>query len=65
MLANIATMLSFVPVLAEYEEFEDTKGVIRIRISKKNRLHNGQKEKVQKDKHDLHTLEDIAIITIL
>jgi hypothetical protein len=30
-----------------YEEFEDTKGVIRIRISMKNRQH---KEKVQKDK---------------
>jgi len=27
------------------EEFEDTKGVIRIRISKKNRQHNDQKEK--------------------
>jgi hypothetical protein len=25
-----------------YEEFEDTKGTIRIRISKKNRQHNGQ-----------------------
>jgi len=25
------------------EELEDTKGVIRIRISKKNRQHNGQK----------------------
>jgi hypothetical protein len=32
------------------EEFEDTKGAIRIRLSKKNRQHNGQKEKVQKDK---------------
>jgi hypothetical protein len=32
-----------------YEEFEDTKGVIRIRISKKSRQHNGQKKKVQKD----------------
>ena len=32
-----------------WEEFEDTKGVIRIRISKKNRQHNGKK-KVQKDK---------------
>ena len=42
------------------EEFKDTKGVIRIRISKKNRQQNGQKteeqttkwpkEKVQKDK---------------
>jgi hypothetical protein len=27
------------------EEFEDTKGVIRIRISKKNRQHNDQKKK--------------------
>ena len=35
----------------EQEEFEDTKEVIRIRISKKNRKHNGQKkQKVQKDK---------------
>jgi hypothetical protein len=27
------------------EEFEDTKGVIRIRISTKDRQHNGQKKK--------------------
>jgi hypothetical protein len=27
------------------EEFEDTKGVIRIRISKKKKQHNGQKKK--------------------
>ena len=27
------------------EEFDDTKGVIRIRISKKNTQHNGQKKK--------------------
>jgi hypothetical protein len=27
------------------EEFEDTKGAIRIRISKKNRQYNGQKKK--------------------
>ena len=32
------------------EEFEDAKGVIRIRISEKNRQHNDQKEKVQKNK---------------
>jgi hypothetical protein len=32
------------------EEFEDTKVVIRIRISKKNRQHNGQKKKIQKAK---------------
>ena len=30
--------------------YEDTKGVIRIRISKKNRQYSGQKKKVQKDK---------------
>jgi hypothetical protein len=29
----------------EYEEVEDTKGVNRICISKKNRQHNGQKKK--------------------
>jgi hypothetical protein len=29
------------------EEFEDTKGVIRIRISTKDRQHNGQKKKEQ------------------
>jgi hypothetical protein len=28
--------------LTVYEEFEDTKGVIRIRISQKYRQHNGQ-----------------------
>jgi hypothetical protein len=27
------------------KEFEDTKGAIRIPISKKNRQHNGQKKK--------------------
>ena len=27
------------------EEFEDTKGVIKIHKSKKNRQHNGQKKK--------------------
>jgi hypothetical protein len=33
-----------------YEGFEDTKGVIRIRKSKKNRQYNGQKKKGQKEK---------------
>ena len=31
-------------------ELEDTKGVIRIRKAKKNRQHNDQKKKRQKDK---------------
>jgi hypothetical protein len=29
------------------EEFKDTKGVIRIRISKKNRQHNGPKNSIK------------------
>ena len=39
------------------EEFEDTKGVIRIRISKKNRQHNDQKKKHNRpsnDKKNMH-----------
>jgi hypothetical protein len=32
------------------EEFEDTKGLIRIRKSKKDRQHNWKKKKRQKDK---------------
>ena len=35
---------------AMQEEFEDNKRVICIRISKKNRQHNGYREKGQKDK---------------
>jgi hypothetical protein len=38
------------------EEFEDTKGVIRIRISKKNRQHNGQKKKYKKTNNDLQNI---------
>jgi hypothetical protein len=38
------------------EKFEDTKGAIRNRISKKNRQHNGQK-KVQKDKQRFQLVE--------
>ena len=40
--------LIFIQVLQE--EFEDTKGAIKIHLTKKNRQHNGQKEMVQKDK---------------
>jgi hypothetical protein len=39
-----------------YEEFEDTKGAIRIRISKKNRQHNGQKKKYKRTKNDLQNI---------
>ena len=34
------------------EEFEDTKGAIRIRISKQNRQHNGQKKKYKRKNND-------------
>ena len=39
------------------EEFEDTKEVIRIRLSKKNRQHNGQKKKYKRtntDQQNIH-----------
>ena len=38
------------------EEFEDTKGVIRIRISKKNRQHKDQKKKYKRtnDSQNIH-----------
>jgi hypothetical protein len=38
------------------EEFEDTKGVIRIRILKKNRQHNGQKKKYKRTKNDQQSI---------
>ena len=39
------------------EEFEDNKGVIRIRISKKNRQRNGQKKthkRTNNDQQNIH-----------
>jgi len=38
------------------EDIEDTKGVIRIRISKKNRQHNGQRKKYKKTYNDLQNM---------
>jgi len=38
--------------MLEQEEFEDTKGAIRIRISK-NKQHNGQKKKYKRTNNDL------------
>jgi hypothetical protein len=37
------------------EEFEDTKGVIRIRKSKKNRQHNREKKKYKRTNNDLQS----------
>ena len=39
------------------EEFEDTKGAIRIRISKKNRQHNGQKKKYKRTNNDQQNID--------
>jgi hypothetical protein len=38
------------------EEFEDTKGAIRIRKSKKNRQHNGQEKKYKRTNNDLQNI---------
>jgi hypothetical protein len=39
-----------------YEEFGDTKGVIKIRISKKNRQYIGQKKKYKRTNNDLQNI---------
>jgi hypothetical protein len=41
------------------EEFEDTKGVIIIRISKKNRQHNDQKKKYKQRSIKAHFIYGI------
>jgi hypothetical protein len=38
------------------EKLEDTKGIIRIRISKKNRQHNDQKKQYKRTNNDLQTI---------
>ena len=38
------------------KEFEDTKGVIKIRKSKKDRQHNGQKKKDKRTNNDLQNI---------
>jgi hypothetical protein len=43
----------YVFIVSYPEEFEDTKGVIRIIISKKNRQHNSQKKKDKRTNNDL------------
>jgi hypothetical protein len=40
-------------MVPEKYEFEDTKEVIRIIISKKNRQHNGHNKKYKRTKNDL------------
>ena len=47
---------SFLALEVYIEKFEDTKGAIRIRISKKNRQHNDQMKKHNRTKNDLQNL---------
>jgi hypothetical protein len=42
--------------LDKKKEFGDTKGVIRIRISKKNRQHNDQMKKDKRTNNDLQNI---------
>ena len=60
--SHLTTMVIF--DFEKKEEFEDTKEVIRFRISKKNRQHNGQKKKVQKDKQRSTKLTTIDILNL-
>ena len=51
--------MRLVVILLTQEEFEDTKGVIRIHKSKKDRQHNGQK-----DKEELEDTKEVIRIRI-
>ena len=44
-------------MFTQLEVFEDSKGVIRIRKSKKDRSHNGQKKKYKRTKNDLQNIQ--------
>jgi hypothetical protein len=53
---SIVLYVCYVDRYLSYGEFEDTKGVIRIRISKKNRHHNGKEKKYKRTNNDLHNI---------
>jgi peptidyl-tRNA hydrolase len=46
-------------VIVVLEELEDTKGVIKIRISKKNRQHNGHKKRYKRTNNGLQNIYKI------
>ena len=46
-----------------WEEFEDTKEVIRIRKPKKDRQHNGKEKKWQKGKQDPRSLWNHLVVS--
>jgi hypothetical protein len=43
-------------VVRSKQEFEDIKGIIKIRKSKKDRRHNGQKKKYKRTNNDLQDI---------
>jgi len=49
-------IVSFVFCKLKWEEFEDTKGVIRIRKSNKDRQLNGQEKKDKRTNNDLQNI---------
>jgi hypothetical protein len=49
-------MIPTIILILSKEEFEDNKGLIRIRISKKNRQHSGQKKKDRRTNKDLQNI---------
>jgi hypothetical protein len=44
------------------EEFEDTKGIIRIRISKKNRQHNGLPVECLRWSHRVNLVQNSKVV---
>jgi hypothetical protein len=46
-------------ILEMYEGIEDTKGLIRIRLSKRNRQYNGQKKINKRTNDDLQNIHKI------
>jgi hypothetical protein len=55
-LGNVASEFWIDMIQRFEEEFEDTKGVIRICISKRNRQHNDQKKKYKRTNNDLQNI---------
>jgi hypothetical protein len=58
---GVQHILCCVFVRLVYEEFEDTKGVIRIRKSKTNRQNNGQKKNDKRTNNDVVSFSGLSI----
>ena len=55
-LLHAYALFDILPIILQAEEFQDTKGVIRIRIWKKDRQHSGQKKKYKRRNNDLQNI---------